>query len=154
MAQKIHGMPAPPCLQVACADTPAERHDARRRVCGDHSGRFHRPQRRHVVVYGLLRADMVGLYLWAWASDPALRVLAGRRAAALGLGLAVWVGSLAFAEPTRYAMWALAIACGAPRRRARLPSQRGHPDRSARRRAAHRDRPRMTAATQRRVPER
>jgi hypothetical protein len=65
----------------------------------------------YVVAYALLRADIVALYAWAWRTDRRLRVLARKHALGLGLGLAVWLASLALDEPARYAVWALAIAC-------------------------------------------
>jgi low temperature requirement protein LtrA len=86
----------------------------------------------YVVAYALLRADIVALYAWAWWTDPALRVLARKHALGLGLGLLVWVASLALDEPARYAVWALAIACdlgtgvAVYRGAADVPRQRSH----------------------------
>jgi low temperature requirement protein LtrA len=92
----------------------------------------------YVVAYALLRADLVALYAYAWRTDPGLRVLAGKHALGLGLGMAIWLASLAFDEPARYVVWALAIACdlltgvavyggGAevPRQRSHMPERFG-----------------------------
>jgi low temperature requirement protein LtrA len=93
---------------------------------------FRGHSRGFVVAYALLRVDIVALYAWAWRTDPNLRVLARKHTLGLGLGLAVWLASLAFAEPARYAVWALAIAVdlmtgvAVYRGGAQVPRQRSH----------------------------
>jgi low temperature requirement protein LtrA len=91
-----------------------------------------------VIAYALLRADIVALYAWAWRTDPHLRTLARKHTLGLGLGLLVWLASLALDEPARYAVWALAIVCDlltgvavyggeveVPRQRSHMPERFG-----------------------------
>jgi low temperature requirement protein LtrA len=93
---------------------------------------FEGHSRGFVVAYALLRVDIVALYAWAWRTDPHLRVLARKHTLGLGLGLVVWLASLALGEPARYMVWALAIACDLAtgvavyRGAADVPRQRSH----------------------------
>ncbi len=63
-----------------------------------------------VVAYACLRANLVGLYAWAWRSDRSLRRLVGPHAVGFAIGLVVWLSSLAVPVPARYALWLVAIA--------------------------------------------
>jgi low temperature requirement protein LtrA len=63
-----------------------------------------------VIAYALLRADLVGIYCWAWRSDERLRRLTSVHAAGFSAGGVVWLASLLVPAPGRYAVWAVAIA--------------------------------------------
>jgi low temperature requirement protein LtrA len=63
-----------------------------------------------IVAYALLRADLLGVYAWAWRSDRSLRDLVVPHLAGFGLGGAVFLASLALPAPWRYVAWGVAIA--------------------------------------------
>jgi low temperature requirement protein LtrA len=63
-----------------------------------------------IIAWACLRADLVALYAWAWRSDPGLRPLVAPHAIGFGMGLAVWLSSLAFPAPGRYLVWICALA--------------------------------------------
>ncbi|MBO0852106.1 MAG: low temperature requirement protein A, partial [Pseudonocardia sp.] len=91
-----------------------------------------------VIVYAILRADLLIVYAWARRSDRSLRGLAGQHLGMLGLGGIVWLSSLAVAAPARYLVWAVSIAIDlatglvAYFRSGEVPSQRSHmPERFA-----------------------
>jgi low temperature requirement protein LtrA len=62
-----------------------------------------------VIVYAILRADLVAVYAWAWRSDRALRGLVGPHIAGFTLGGIVWLSSLVLAPPGRYVVWGVSI---------------------------------------------
>jgi len=63
-----------------------------------------------VLAYIVLRSLMVGLYLRSYRHVPEARALSGRYASEYSLAIAIWAASLAFESPTRYVLWAVAIA--------------------------------------------
>ncbi|MBO0810378.1 MAG: low temperature requirement protein A, partial [Actinobacteria bacterium] len=63
-----------------------------------------------VIVYAILRADLLAVYAWAWRSDRALRALVGPHIAGFAAGGIGWLCSLAVAAPGRYLVWAASIA--------------------------------------------
>jgi low temperature requirement protein LtrA len=63
-----------------------------------------------VVAYLVLRSLLVGLYLRSYRHVPAARPLSVRYAWEYSLAIAVWAASLAFAAPTRYVLWGVALA--------------------------------------------
>jgi low temperature requirement protein LtrA len=63
-----------------------------------------------VVAYAVLRSLMVALYLRSYRHVPAARPLIVRYASGYSLGIALWLASLAFAAPTRYVLWGVALA--------------------------------------------
>lgn len=56
-----------------------------------------------------LRLLLVGLYGWAWLSEPDARPMSARYGAGFAFGALVWAVSLLVPEPARYAVWALAL---------------------------------------------
>jgi low temperature requirement protein LtrA len=62
------------------------------------------------VAYAVLRVDLLAVYAWAWRSDRSMRRLTATHLAGFALGLAVWLGALAFDGPARYALWGVSIA--------------------------------------------
>ena len=63
-----------------------------------------------VLAYIVLRSLMVGLYLRSYRHVLEARALSGRYAWEYSLAIAIWAASLAFESPTRYVLWAVAIA--------------------------------------------
>jgi low temperature requirement protein LtrA len=63
-----------------------------------------------VVAYVVLRSLMVALYLRSYRHVPHARPLIVRYATGYSLGIALWLASLAFAAPGRYAFWGIALA--------------------------------------------
>lgn len=63
-----------------------------------------------VVAYAVLRSLMVALYIRSYRHVPAARPLIVRYASGYSLGIALWLASLAFAAPTRYVIWGIALA--------------------------------------------
>ena len=70
---------------------------------------FHGHTNGFVIAYGLLRADLLALYAWAWVTDRRLRRLVGIHLAGFALGGAIWMASLLFSGGARYVVWAIAI---------------------------------------------
>jgi len=63
-----------------------------------------------VLAYVVLQLILAALHYRAWrAADPALRRFCTRYGFGDALGAAVWLSSLAFAEPVRPAIWALGM---------------------------------------------
>jgi low temperature requirement protein LtrA len=63
-----------------------------------------------VVSYVVLRMLMVGLYLRSYRHVPVARPLSARYAWQYSLSSAIWISSLAFEPPARYALWGVALA--------------------------------------------
>jgi len=63
-----------------------------------------------VVAYVVLRSLMAALYLRSYRHVPQARPLIARYVTGYSLGSAVWLASLAFAAPGRYAFWGIALA--------------------------------------------
>jgi low temperature requirement protein LtrA len=63
-----------------------------------------------VIAYVVLRSLLVGLYLRSYRHVPEARPLIVRYSWEYSLAIAVWAASLAFATPTRYVLWAIALA--------------------------------------------
>jgi low temperature requirement protein LtrA len=63
-----------------------------------------------VVSYVVLRSLMIGLYLRSYRHVPEARPLIVRYASGYSLGVAVWLASLGFESPWRYALWGVALA--------------------------------------------
>ncbi|HEX4745969.1 MAG TPA: low temperature requirement protein A [Gaiellaceae bacterium] len=63
-----------------------------------------------VIAYLVLRSLMVGLYLRSYRHVPEARPLIARYASEYSLAIGIWALSLAFASPTRYALWGIALA--------------------------------------------
>src|SRR6266508_6208476 len=68
---------------------------------GEHTAAF-------AVAYILLRSIMLALYARAWQAVPQARPLVRFYGVGYGVGVALWLGSLAFDTPWRYAVWAIA----------------------------------------------
>jgi low temperature requirement protein LtrA len=62
------------------------------------------------IAYVVLRSLMLLLYARSWVHVPEARPLISRYAAGYGVGVAVWVVSLAFPSPARYVLWGVALA--------------------------------------------
>jgi low temperature requirement protein LtrA len=69
-----------------------------------------------VIGYAAVRSVLVILYVRAWINVPAARPLVNVYVSAFIGSIGLWLASLAFAAPTRYAIWgvALAIDLGTP----------------------------------------
>jgi low temperature requirement protein LtrA len=63
-----------------------------------------------VWAYVVLRSLMVGLYLRSYRHVPPARPLIARYTVGYSLGIALWLLSLAFPAPARYAVWGIALA--------------------------------------------
>jgi low temperature requirement protein LtrA len=70
---------------------------------GTHSAAF-------AVAYVTLRTLMLALYWRAWRAVPEARPLSRRYGGGYGLGVAIWLVSLAVDTPGRYWLWAAALA--------------------------------------------
>src|SRR2546429_8028659 len=75
-------------------------HDVAR---GTHSAEF-------ALAYVALRSFMLGLYARAWRAVPEARPLIRFYGGGYGLGVAIWLASLAFQPPARYVVWGVALA--------------------------------------------
>lgn len=64
------------------------------------------------LAYGLVRLDLVALYLLARRRVPEARDLAGRFATGFAVAGAIWLASAAVPPPGRYWMWAVAMSIG------------------------------------------
>jgi low temperature requirement protein LtrA len=64
------------------------------------------------LAYGLVRIDLVALYLLARHRVPEARELAGRFALGFGIAGIIWLASVMVAPPGRYWMWAAAMSIG------------------------------------------
>ena len=62
-----------------------------------------------VTAYACLRSFMLALYLRAWRTVPEARELVRLYGIGYAVGLAIWLGSLAFDPPLRYAVWGIAL---------------------------------------------
>jgi len=63
-----------------------------------------------VVAYIVLRSLMVGLYLRSYKHVPEARPLIVRYSREYSVAIGIWMLSLAFAAPTRYVLWGIALA--------------------------------------------
>jgi low temperature requirement protein LtrA len=70
---------------------------------GTHSGAF-------AVAYVVLRSLMLALYWRAWRAVPDARPLIRRYGIGYGVGVAIWLASLAVEPPARYWFWGVALA--------------------------------------------
>jgi low temperature requirement protein LtrA len=70
---------------------------------GTHSAAF-------TLAYVMLRTLMLALYWRAWRSVPEARPLIRRYGIGYGLGVTIWLASLAVDTPGRYWFWAVALA--------------------------------------------
>ncbi|HEV8571585.1 MAG TPA: low temperature requirement protein A [Actinomycetota bacterium] len=61
------------------------------------------------VAYVVLRSIMLALYGRAWRSVPQARPLIRFYAPGYGIGVAIWLASLAVDAPLRYVMWGIAL---------------------------------------------
>jgi low temperature requirement protein LtrA len=68
---------------------------------GEHTAAF-------AVAYVVLRSIMLALYARAWGAVPQARPLIRFYGVGYGVGVALWLGSLAFDTPWRYVVWAVA----------------------------------------------
>ena len=68
---------------------------------GAHSAQF-------AIAYVALRSFMLVLYLRAWRAVPEARPLIRFYGVGYGVGAAIWLVSLAFDTPVRYALWVVA----------------------------------------------
>ncbi len=57
----------------------------------------------------LLRALLVGLYLWAYGGAVEARPMSARYATGFAIGGVIWLASLLAPDPVRYGLWALAL---------------------------------------------
>jgi low temperature requirement protein LtrA len=64
-----------------------------------------------VLAYVVVRSLMIALYLRSYFHAPEARPLIARYAAGYSFATGLWLVSLAFPAPTRYVIWALALAC-------------------------------------------
>lgn len=64
------------------------------------------------LAYGLVRLDLVALYLLSRRRVPEARDLAGRFALGFAIASAIWLASIAVPPPGRYWMWAAAMSIG------------------------------------------
>jgi low temperature requirement protein LtrA len=62
-----------------------------------------------VIGYAAVRSVLVLLYVRAWLSVPAARPLVNVYLPAFTASIGLWLVSLAFAAPARYAVWAVAL---------------------------------------------
>ena len=69
---------------------------------GVHSAEF-------AVAYVCLRSFMLALYWRAWRAVPEARPLIRLYGGGYGVGAAIWLASLAFDTPYRYAVWGVAL---------------------------------------------
>jgi low temperature requirement protein LtrA len=63
-----------------------------------------------VVAYAAVRGLLVLLYARAWAHVPPARPLVNVYISAFTISIGLWLASLAFAAPARYAVWGVALA--------------------------------------------
>jgi low temperature requirement protein LtrA len=68
---------------------------------GEHTAAF-------ALAYVILRSIMLALYVRAWRAVPQARPLIRFYGVGYGVGVALWLGSLAFDTPWRYVVWAVA----------------------------------------------
>lgn len=61
------------------------------------------------LTFAAMQALLVGLYLWAWRSEPAARPLSARYSLGFSLGALLWLFSLLAPETVRYWFWGLAL---------------------------------------------
>src|SRR5206468_10194355 len=92
---------------------------------GRHSAGF-------AISYILLRSIMLALYARAWIAAPEARPIIRFYGLGYSVGVAIWVVSLAFDSPTRYVLWAVALALAlslpplSSRMRVRVPTSATH----------------------------
>jgi low temperature requirement protein LtrA len=72
-------------------------------------GALHGSSAGYVLAFVAVRAVLIGLYLRAYRHVPAARGLTGLYSAAFSVGASLWLVSLLFATPARYAVWAIAL---------------------------------------------
>jgi low temperature requirement protein LtrA len=68
---------------------------------GEHTAAF-------ALAYAVLRSIMLALYARAWRAVPAARPLIRFYGGGYGVGVALWLGSIAFDTPWRYVVWVIA----------------------------------------------
>jgi low temperature requirement protein LtrA len=84
------------------------------------------------LAYVVLRSIMLGLYARAWFSAPDARPIIRFYGLGYGLGVAIWLISLAFDTPARYVLWGVALALDlslpplSSRMRTRVPTSATH----------------------------
>jgi len=61
------------------------------------------------ATYAALRALLVGLYAWAWRHAGVARRICSQHIVGYGLGAVLWAASLLVPEPSRYALWGVAL---------------------------------------------
>jgi low temperature requirement protein LtrA len=70
-------------------------------AAGEHTAAF-------AVAYVVLRSIMLALYARAWRAVPEARPLIRFYSSGYGVGVVLWLGSLAFDTPWRYVVWVIA----------------------------------------------